>query len=89
MQTTLRLDDELYSEAKAEEARLGLTLTRFLEEGLRLRLQKSRSSPNNVPVRFRTYRQGRPFPFDDQRLKEVANREQQTADLVKLKGIGR
>lgn len=37
MQTTLRIDDRIYREAKAEAAREGMTMTRFLEEGLRMR----------------------------------------------------
>ena len=35
MQTTLRIDDTIYREAKAEAARLGITLTGFIEEALR------------------------------------------------------
>jgi hypothetical protein len=42
MQTTLRIDDATYREAKAEAARLGLTLTRFIEEALRQRIESSR-----------------------------------------------
>lgn len=42
MQTTLRIDDTIYREAKAEAARLGLTLTRFIEEALRQRIVRSR-----------------------------------------------
>ena len=38
MQTTLRIDDATYREAKAEAARLGITLTRFIEEALRQRI---------------------------------------------------
>ena len=38
MQTTLRIDDATYREAKAEAARLGLTLTHFIEEALRQRI---------------------------------------------------
>jgi hypothetical protein len=34
MQTTLRLDDDLYRRAKARAASLGISLTRFLEEAL-------------------------------------------------------
>ena len=40
MQTTLRLDDALYREAKADAARSGITLTRYLEEALRERLRR-------------------------------------------------
>jgi len=89
MQTTLRIDDELYREAKAEAARQGVTLTRFLEEGLRLRLQKGRSTSAHVPTRFRTYRRGEAFPFSDTQLKEIANREQEEADQEKLKAARR
>jgi hypothetical protein len=42
MQTTLRIDDAIYREAKAEAARLGLTLTRFIEQALRQRIARSR-----------------------------------------------
>lgn len=38
MQTTLRIDDQVYRSAKAEAARRGVTLTRFIEEALRARI---------------------------------------------------
>jgi hypothetical protein len=38
MQTTLRIDDTIYRRAKAEAAREGITLTKFIEEALQLRL---------------------------------------------------
>lgn len=38
MQTTLRIEDTLYRQAKAEAARLGITLTKFIEEALRERI---------------------------------------------------
>jgi hypothetical protein len=40
MQTTLRIDDDVYRQAKAEAARTGVTLTRFIEEALRDRVQR-------------------------------------------------
>ncbi len=40
MQTTLRLDDEIYREAKAEAARTGVTLTSFIEAALSERIRK-------------------------------------------------
>jgi HicB family len=40
MQTTLRLDDNLYRRAKATAAEQGVTLTKFIEEALQLRLEK-------------------------------------------------
>jgi antitoxin component of RelBE/YafQ-DinJ toxin-antitoxin module len=42
MQTSLRIDDATYREAKAEAARLGITLTRFIEEALRQRIAGGR-----------------------------------------------
>ncbi len=42
MQTTLRIDETTYREAKEAAARLGLTLTRFIEEALRERIANSR-----------------------------------------------
>jgi hypothetical protein len=41
MQTTLRINDALYREAKAEAARLGVTLTSFIEDALRARIARS------------------------------------------------
>ena len=38
MQTTLRIDDSLYREARAGAAREGITITRFIEEALQLRI---------------------------------------------------
>jgi len=40
MQTTLRLDDNLYREVKSEAARAGVSITLFIEEALRLRLTR-------------------------------------------------
>lgn len=40
MQTTLRIDDEIYRVAKAEAARRGETLTRFIEQALRDRIER-------------------------------------------------
>ena len=46
MQTTLRIDDEVYRDAKVQAAREGATLTRFIEEALRERI--ARSTPTLV-----------------------------------------
>ena len=42
MQTTLRIDDATFREAKAEAAREGITLTHFIEEALRQRVASRR-----------------------------------------------
>lgn len=44
MQTTLRIDDQIFREAKAEAARLGVTLTRFIEDALRERVESAADS---------------------------------------------
>lgn len=38
MLTSLRIDDDLYRQAKASAARQGLTITKFLDQALRLQL---------------------------------------------------
>lgn len=40
MQTTLRLDDDLYRRAKAEAAEQGISLTRLVEDAIRDRLDR-------------------------------------------------
>jgi len=41
MQTTLRIDDQIYRDAKAQAARLGITLTQFIEGALQERIKQS------------------------------------------------
>ncbi len=52
MQTTLRLNDQIYRDAKAEAARLSVTLTQFIEDALQDRIQQVRKGLNgaNDPV---------------------------------------
>ncbi|HVR97738.1 MAG TPA: ribbon-helix-helix protein, CopG family [Thermoanaerobaculia bacterium] len=54
MQTTLRLDDDLYRQAKARAAARGISLTRFLEDAIREHLQEpeplSRDRRLRLPV---------------------------------------
>lgn len=40
MQTTLRIDDNIYRRAKAKSSELGLSLTRFFEEAVEERLAR-------------------------------------------------
>ena len=53
MQTTLRIDDEIYRAAKAQAARQGSTLTRFIEEALRERVARSAATLVSAEVRER------------------------------------
>jgi hypothetical protein len=52
MQTTLRLDDELYRQAKAKAAAEGVSLTRLVEEAIREHLNRPASSPRRRRVRL-------------------------------------
>jgi hypothetical protein len=53
MKTTLNIQDALFAEAKALAARQRLSLTRLIEEGLRLRLRLGEQAAN---------RSSRPMP---------------------------
>lgn len=44
MQTSLRIEDSVYREAKAQAARLGLTLTFFIEQALREHIARSEAN---------------------------------------------
>ncbi len=87
MQTTLRIDDRLYREAKSEAAREGVTLTRFLEEGIQLRLEKNRVR-SAAPHVFRVYA-GNPAgaaaasPTQEE-IRRIADAEQEKHDLAGL-----
>ena len=49
MRTTLDIDDELLAAAKSEAAKEGATLTRLVEDGLRLRLA-ARTQGQRLPT---------------------------------------
>ena len=52
MKTTLDLNDDLIANAKALAAQQRTTLTRVVEEGLRMRLASSRASKRAAPFRL-------------------------------------
>ena len=83
MQTTLRIDDRLYREAKAEAAREGVSLTRFLEEGLRLRLAK-KTPETSTPHVFRVYTAQKADPRNWEQMLRISHAEQEAHDSVKL-----
>ena len=56
MKTTLDLSDTLLAEAKALAARQQTTLTRVIEEGLRLRLQAHKSVGRGPRVRLPVFK---------------------------------
>ena len=45
MQTTLRINDDVYRRAKAKSGELGLSLTRFFEEAVEERLSRLEARP--------------------------------------------
>lgn len=83
MQTTLRIDDRLYREAKAEAAREGVTLTRFLEEGLRLRLEKKLTTTPAAHL-FRVYESKQQDVPTWEEIRKLADEEQEDQDLSKI-----
>lgn len=52
MQTTLRLDDEIFRQAKSRAAAQGVSLTRFVEEAIREHLAKADVRPGRRRVRL-------------------------------------
>ena len=66
MQTTLRIDDQLYRRAKAEAAKEGVTLTRFIEQALQLRLQQKPGG-----VKLSSFNSGHPFEYGPDDLKRL------------------
>jgi len=66
MRTTIRLTDALLREAKQEAAKNSLTLTALIEESLRERLARSRTSAEaRLPVRLTTTGSGGVHPGID------------------------
>lgn len=83
MQTTLRVDDRLYREAKAEAAREGVSLTRFIEEGLRLRLMQAIKTPSRAHS-FRTYTPPEADARSWEEIRRLADEDELAHDLAKL-----
>lgn len=57
MRTTLDLNDALLRRAKVEAARAGKTLTRYIEEGMALRLAQTEAADEGprAPFRWRVF----------------------------------
>ena len=66
MTTTLRIDKELYRQAKAAAAKEGVTLTRFIEEGLKLRMT---SALPRDKVTLHTFDSGQAFELSPAEVK--------------------
>ena len=85
MATTLRIDDRLYREAKAAAARQGITITRFIEDALRLKLQSAAAVQAREPVVLPTYAAGTGFPYSPRELKALIQRSDAAADRAKAR----
>lgn len=85
MATTLRIDDRLYREAKAAAARQGVTITRFIEEALRLKLQSVGVVHAREPEALPTYAAGAGFPYSPDELKALIQRSDAAADRAKAR----
>ena len=83
MQTTLRIDDDLYREAKAAAAREGMTITRYIEESLKLRLHRGAYAGKSKPVSLPTFSSGG-FPYSPEQLKSLAQRAETEADQKRI-----
>jgi hypothetical protein len=84
MQTTLRIDDKLYREAKAAAARQGVTITSYIEEALRLRLRSGGSSRRGPDAVTLPTFSGGGFPYSPEKLKALALQSEAVADRKKL-----
>ena len=69
MQTTLRIRDDLYRQAKVEAAREGVTLTRFLESALQMRLTSQQGGDQKLQKTngLEKFAGCMPFESDDER----------------------
>jgi hypothetical protein len=61
MQTTLRINDAHYHEAKTEVARAGMTLTHFIEDALKGKLNRKAAKPITLPSHDSGYRLPKDF----------------------------
>ena len=85
MQTTLRIDDEVYRRAKTKASELGLSLTRFFEEAVEERLGRLEGSQKRQ-VRLPT--SGTGPAMTDEELRQRIETAELEADLKQLSPNG-
>ena len=85
MATTLRIDDQLYREAKAAAARQGITITRFIEDALRWKLRSGCAVHAREPVALPTYAAGAGFTYSPPELKALIQRSDAAADRARAR----
>ena len=71
MTTTLRINDDLYRKAKVAAAGEGITLTKFIEEGLELRIASPPSKTPPKTITLRTFGSGKPLDMSPEDIKQL------------------
>jgi hypothetical protein len=79
MNTALRISDALYRQAKAEAARRGITITAFIEQGLKLNLEQANATKE---VKLATFG-GSGFALTAQQVREMNGDEKILEQLGK------
>jgi hypothetical protein len=87
MKTTLLLDDEIHRQAKQASARLGIPLTRFIEEAIRLRISSESATRAELVRRLPVCKKkgGLRPGIDLDNTAELFDVLDQTMDLRKLR----
>jgi hypothetical protein len=84
VQTTLRIDDQLYREAKAAAAREGVTITRYIENALQLKLKQKALPIGAASIALPTFAADGGFPFSPEELKALARESQAQSDRARV-----
>jgi hypothetical protein len=87
--TTLRIEDGLYRETKSAAARQGTTVTRFIEDALRLKLRLTGAPRKPEDIELPTFAAGKGFPFSPKALKRLARQSENEHDALRLHAIRR
>lgn len=82
MQTTLRIDDDVYRRAKMKAGELGVSLTRFFEEAVEARLAGLEAKPGG-PIRLPVSSVAGP-PMSEDEFRRRALDSETESDLAKL-----
>lgn len=87
--TTLRIDDGLYRQTKSAAARQGTTVTRFIEDALRLKLRLAGAPRRPEEIELPTFAAGKGFLFPPKALKKLARQSEREHDTSRRLAIRR
>jgi len=87
--TTLRIDEALYRETKSAAARQGTTVTRFIEDALRLKLRLAAAPRRPEEIELPTAVAGPGFHFTPKALKKLARKTEGEHDRARQLMPGR